>query len=564
VLARFRREAQATSALNHPNICTIYDIGEEDGQAFIAMEFLDGLTLKHRIAGKPMEMDVFLGLAIEIADGLDAAHAAGIVHRDIKPANIFVAKRGHAKILDFGLAKVVTSTSSASHVDGTLDRYGRLNGDLVIAAASTQTGSIDERHLTRPGTRMGTIAYMSPEQVCCKELDARTDLFSFGAVLYEMATGTLPFRGETAGVISDGIMNRVPVPAVRLNPNLPPKLEDTINKALEKDRNLRYQHASEMRADLQRLKRDTESGSLAVASTESSTERTTGQVLLYADEAGNPKLPQMFRPVQTMAPKGRSIAKRRKVLLGLVAAGCAAVLVLGSLHYTGRAHALTAKDTIVLADFTNTTGDAVFNDALKQGLAVALEQSPYLNILSEKKVAQLRSYMRVSDDQPLTLDLAQQVCLRAASKAVLVGSISGIGSHYVIGLNAVSCHDGDSLDREQMEANSREEVLSKLREAATAMRKRLGESLASIQKYDTPLEQATTSSLEALQAYSKSVRAHYAGGDTAALPLLRRAVELDPNFALAYADLGAVYSQRSSSPCCAAAPASPPAHAMPP
>jgi eukaryotic-like serine/threonine-protein kinase len=483
-IVRFRREARAASSLNHPNICTIYDIGEEAGRTFIAMEYMDGQTLKHVVESRPLENGRLLQLATQIAEALDAAHTQRIIHRDVKPANIFVTRSGQVKILDFGLAKLAPAP--------------RKTGTGPAGPSAVDLG-VQER-LTNPGAAIGTVAYMSPEQARGEEVDVRTDLFSFGAVLYEMATGEPAFGGTTAAVVFDAVLNRDPSAPKALNPQLPEGLDHIVAKALRKDRQERYQSAAEILGDLKAIE---------------------AEKYVQADR--------------------RHPARRRNFWLAATALVIAAAFAIGFIVRHPQSHKLTEKDTVVLADFENSTGDAVFDDTLKTGLIVSLRQSPFLNVLSDTQVAKTLQLMTRPDNTKLTPEVANELCQRAGSKAYIAGSISSLGSEYVLGLDVVNCQSGDMLAQEQVTAVSKEKVLDALGGAASKLRSELGESLATVQKFDVPLEQATTSSLQALKAYSLGRKARNEKGNAAALPYLHRAIEIDPNFATAYRVAGACY-----------------------
>src|SRR6266567_3863138 len=525
-MRRFKQEAKAASALNHPNIITIYEIDEADSRHFIATEFIDGETLRQRMKHGHLKLNDLLEIAIQAAGALAAAHAAGIIHRDIKPENIMVRRDGYIKVLDFGLAKLTEPKGSTTDTE-------------APTRAMVNTGA---------GTVMGTANYMSPEQAKGTHVDARSDLWSLGAVLYEMVTGHVPFPGETPTETISLILQREPAPLTRFANEVPDELERMVTKALTKDREERYQTAKDLLIDLRHLKRKLE--------VDAEIDRTVppefrGAVSTHSG-AGAATVSGTMAAIAVSTSHPASSAEyivgqigRHKKVVGLIAAGIVVAAGLAALFYFLRkAPALSGKDTVLLADFVNTTGEPVFDGTLKQALAVQLGQSPFLNIFPDERVNQALRFMGRPPNERITKDVAKEICERQGLKAMILGSIAGLGSHYVVTLEAVNAHAGDSIAREQAEAESKEQVLKALGQAASRLREKLGESLSSVKKFDAPIEEATTSSLEALKAFSQGNELRVSGHDREAIPFYKRALEIDPNFALAYARLAVQYSNQ--------------------
>ena len=534
---RFLREARVISSLNHPHICTLYDIGshpstrDESDQArpvdrsgqvsqqFMVMELLDGESLKDRVAKGALPLDEVLELGTEMADALDAAHAQGIVHRDIKPANLFITRRGSLKVLDFGVAKMSKAVRGRDHLDSTI-------------------GATDQ--LTTMGTTIGTVSYMSPEQARGQEIDARSDVFSAGVVLYEMATGHLPFPGTTVAVIFEGLLTKTPLPPSQVQAGLSAEFDRIIDKALEKDRGTRYQSAAELRADLKRLKRAADSGATVAASSSVAAVPVVAPKAVVAVSTAS-RQPVAPKPTPGAVAQAPAPPWRRRMLVG--APLLMAALVGGFFLYRSiTTPALTDKDTVVLSSVVNRTGDTMFDDTLGEALALQLRQSPFLNVVPDQQVQATLRLMGREPSAPITAEVGREVCQRAGAKALLGGTIAMLGSAYVVTLNAQDCVDGNVLAEEQVQASSKETVLAALGTAVSVFREKLGESLGSIQRYDAKIEEATTPSLEALKAYSQGLKTRRTTGDFDSVPFFRRAVELDPEFGLAYARLGTVYS----------------------
>ncbi len=520
-LRRFELEAKTASGLNHPNIITIYDIGQAHNTHFIATEFIEGKTLRDRLR-QPLSLNESLDIALQIANALAAAHEAQIIHRDIKPENVMLRGDGIVKVLDFGLAKLI---------EGKSEREKLGEDDPTLALAPPAVAS----HSTELGTVMGTASYMSPEQARGQRVDARTDIFSLGVVLSEMLAGKRPFDGVNMIDVLGAIMHETPAPL----PDAPDEVNRIVTKALQKDRDHRYQTTQELVRDLKELKEELAYQARALGA-QASRLPLASEAMPTSVASGNPEEETISSPNKRAALHALAAGKMRA--LPVMALLALALIAVGAFFYTrNKTAALTDKDTILLADFTNTTGDSVFDGTLKQALAVHLGQSPFLNLFADERVRETLRLMNKSPDERITPTVGREICQRQGLKALLTGTIASLGRNYVINLEAVNGQTGDVLAREQGEAEGKEQVLRTLGEAATRLREKLGESLSSIQKFDAPLEQATTSSLDALKTFALGNEQRDLGQFLKSIPFYKRAIELDPNFALAYAKLGLSY-----------------------